>query len=147
MISQKDYSGYSNFNNDPHRDPLTISPSGLNQTSKVGNFRKIECAAELSYLERSNARSNEELQIELVHRFAQGVCDELVRDPSYFHCIERDTNQKTMSFIYRSAIFIAESPHDKYLNMLGNEFMVDGQGFSNDELIQAVKNTFPERFI
>jgi hypothetical protein len=147
MSSQKDYSGYSSFNNGPLYDPLTKSPSGFYKTNRNGNVRKIECAAELSYLERSNARSTEELQIKIVHRFAQGVCDELIRDPSYFHCIDRDTNQNEMSFVYRSAIFIAESPHDKYLNMLGNEFMVDGQSFSNDELIQSVKNTFPERFI
>lgn len=147
MSSQEDYDGYSSFNNGPLYDPLTKSPAGFYKTNKQGTFRKIECTAELSYLERSNAVSTEELQIALIHRLSQGVFDELVRDPSYFHCIDRENNQNTMSERYRSAIFIAQSPHDKYLNMLGNEFMVDGQSFSNDELIQAVKNTFPERFI
>lgn len=146
-MSIKDYSGYKSFNNDKFYDPLTMSPNGMRKTASHGNVSKIECVAEISLLEDNIGMSNEELQLKLVRQFAGGVYDELVRDPSYFHCIDRIENPDRLTTQYRSTILIAQSKHDKYLNMSGNTFIVQDQHFTNDDLIQAVKNTFPERFI
>lgn len=47
---------------------------------------------------------------------------------------------------YKATVHVAQ-PGMKIVNVNGNRFFVDGEDFDNDDLIKAVRATFPERFI
>jgi len=60
--------------------------------------------------------------------------------------IVQDHRIETYTKNFRAMIHVVE-PNTQYANLMQNVFEVNGETFTNDELIEAVKNYYAERLI
>ena len=72
------------------------------------------------------------------------MVDELISNKCI--TIFENPNNTKGDMLISSEIHLIESAN-KYVNFFDNKFVVKGEKFTNDELINAVKIAFPERFI
>ena len=76
----------------------------------------------------------------ITHNLAKAIISEKLFSYKRF---SDDLNRKD---IIQATIHVAE-PGIKYINKQNGKFIVNGEEFSNDDLVKAVKYTFPERLI
>jgi len=80
------------------------------------------------------------LKYELIDKLSEGI---LKNNLCYF---EKDFSPKDFNEIYYAEINVV-APGLKYVNLEQTVFKVGDEVFTNDELIEAVKSHFAERFI
>lgn len=77
---------------------------------------------------------------ELAYKLGSAILQDNLADYS------KSVDQETFAMTYHATINVAD-PGVKYVNLDGTRFKVGDEEFTNEELIDAVKDYFAERFI
>lgn len=92
------------------------------------------------YLQDMNALPEELIKQELAYKIGKEIIEQ---DLCTFY---KNFNQETFEETIFAEINVCK-PTDRYVNLEGDAFVVNGVKFTNEELIEAVKNQFPEKLI
>ena len=76
------------------------------------------------------------------------ILDKLLSKLKPYIVVNREMSYSSFvpTSIYKAKICVADI-HSNYVNYDGTIFKVNGEEFTNEELIESVRNTFPDRFI
>lgn len=117
-------------------------PNGFTSINYLKNVKELSVSGEISQYDLTNdsIESINQVKNSLVHKLAESlISNELVE-------FEQCKNIENYSDVITASINIVE-PGKKFVNLTDNKFIVQNEEFSNDELVQAVKIAYPERFI
>lgn len=117
-------------------------PNGFTSINCLKNVKELSVSGEISQYDLTNdsIESINQVKNSLVHKLAESlISNELVE-------FEQCKNIENFSDVITASINIVE-PGKKFVNLTDNKFIVQNEEFSNDELVQAVKIAYPERFI
>lgn len=88
--------------------------------------------------------SEYDIKQKIVDELSYLLADEIVKNN--YITSETYTEAVTLNEIFAVKTKICKNS-TSYVNFVDNVFRVDKEEITNDELVQAVRNTFPERFI
>lgn len=111
---------------------------------KINEFKSVK---ELSVSEEvyteffdNNINNIDYIKRGLIHK----LLDTIFENDLYI--LNKYKNFENNTDIITASINIVD-PGTRYVNLEGEKFIVNGETFTNDELIDAVKNTYPDRLI
>ena len=107
----------------------------INKQSKIESL-----VSQIQFDIRNNYINEENLKLEIAKNFIY----ELLKNDLIEFSTESDLNREIK--ILRGEIFISKGKKS-YLNLVDKIFKVGDNEFTNDELVEAVKYKFAERFI
>lgn len=114
---------------------------GFRVTQLSGEVQRIRATYNISYLNTLTYDFDvNEVKHELTNRLANQLINSnmiMTYESPYYNTGEN---------VVIAEIKVVKSDKD-YVNYSGEKFVLKNQEFTNEELIEAVKQTFPERFI
>lgn len=111
--------------------------SGFIKTNELKNVRELVVSYELS---DAYKEPEEFVKEKLVYKLSKSIIE------NNLAIFNKYKNFDDFSNIFTATINVVD-PGKRYVNIIDEKFMVNGEIFTNDELVQAVKNTFPERLL
>lgn len=130
-----------NFNEiRPYGMPLNRDGWQIVNESRGVKEIKVQTEMEFDMYTYGSVDLYETIKREIIYNLAKVIISENLFSYKRF---SDDLDRKD---IIQASIHVA-APGIKYINKQNERFIVNGEEFSNDDLVKAVKYTFPERLI
>jgi len=120
------------------KDNLPIN--GFGKVNCIKSVNELQVSASTSYYGYDEADRIREVKRDLVEKLANSI----IRN-NLANFTEEFEPHRVGSKI--TAQIHVVDPGERYVNVIEDKFTVNGEVFSNEDLIIAVKETFPERFV
>ena len=122
--------------NNKHKDVC-----GFTKVNEIRNVKELSVSEEVygEFFDR-NINNIDYIKRGLIHKLLDAIFENDCYVLNKYKNFESNTEIVTIS------INVVD-PGKRYVNLENDKFIVNGEIFTNDELIVAVKNTYPDRLI